>query len=81
MEASYFEKGCWGTVIQIIRCLAEGIPSDDKEMKHLCLVVICHHLAQMEKEMTLFPSDLLVSAEAKATLQRLVQRYPTPLSS
>ena len=81
MEAAYFDKGCWGSLIQIIRCLSAGLPSEDKEMKHLCLVVICHHIAQMEKEMNLFPSDLLISTEARTTLQELLQRFPTPLSS
>ena len=81
MEAAYFDKGCWGNLMQVIRCLSAGLSSDDKDMKHLCLVVICHHIAQMEKEMNLFPSDLLVSAEAKATLHQLLQRFPTPLSS
>lgn len=81
MESAYYEKSIWGNVIQIIFALREGLQSDDVEMKHLCLVVICHHLDQMEKEIDLLPSDLLVAQDAKVILQQLVQRFQTPLSS
>lgn len=81
METAYYEKSIWTNVIQMIRCLKTGMESEDKEMKHLCLVVICHHLAHMEKEIHLFPPDLYVAEDAKVTLQQLVQRFQTPLSS
>ena len=81
MEVAYFEKGCWSYVVQMIRCLSEGLRSDDKDMKHLCLVVLAHHLDALQKEAELLPSDLTVAHDSKVTLQQLVQRFQTPLSS
>ena len=47
----------WGNAIEIVKALRDGYSSTDSHYQHLCIGIILHHFAYMDRYLDLVPAD------------------------